>query len=277
MSPEPTIEERTQLQWQLGQKRITWATRQYTHFQKLPAWDAMEKNQVSGDLRNEAGANLFVFFVTRGLKNAASSSTAALSLILSAHDAIPVEILLRSTVIGAAKALYLLSPDSVDARHKRCERIYNSDRNAQDYAISKEAKLLGRPVPEYEQRHGIRESEIIRDAFDHFVDEGNCQCGRPECPQDDREAIRYRLLRKWWEYSSVSHSNLWHIEQSYELFPDTDLITTGNLGQSLADIGWIYATAVFKLFQRYEQLEHVEYLNIDHEQMLLDLRQSKQP
>lgn len=148
----------------------------------------------------------------------------------SQHDSIPVEILLRSTLIGAANALYLITPNDVDHREKRCEIIYNSDRNAQDYARSKEAKLLNFPAIESDKRQGIRESEIIRDAFDHFVDEGNCQCGRPDCPDDDRAAIRYRLLLNWWEYSSVAHSNLWHIEQSLATFPETDLFTTGNWG-----------------------------------------------
>lgn len=275
MVKEPSTEELTQLQWQIGRKRIVWATKQFTRFQEMRVWETMEENPISGDFRNEAGANLFVFFVSRGLKNASSSSTAALSLMLSQHDSIPVEILLRSTLIGAAKALYLLAPDDLQGRQKRCERIYNSDRNAQDYALSKEAKLLDLPEVESERRQGIRESEIIRDAFDHFVEEGNCQCGKPECPNDDRAAIRYRLLRNWWEYSSVAHGNLWHIEQSLTMFPETDLFTTGNLGQALADIGWIYANAVFKLFLLYDHFHEVEYLNINHEQILVDLRNSK--
>lgn len=277
MLAEPSIEELTQLQWQIGRKRITWATKQFTRFQEMSVWKSMEDNPISGEFRNDAGANLFVFFVSKGLKNAASSSTAALSLMLSQHDAIPTEILLRSTLIGAAKALYLLAPDDIEQREKRCERIYNSDRNAQDYARSKEAKLLGLPVPESKTRQGIRESEIIRDAFDHFVEEGNCQCGRPECPDDDRAAIRYRLLRNWWEYSSVAHGNLWHIEQSLAVYPDTDLFTTGNLGQALADVGWVYASAVFKLFLLYDHFDHVEYLNINHHEMLTDLRNSTKP
>ncbi|GAA2046176.1 hypothetical protein GCM10009720_28820 [Yaniella flava] len=124
MLTEPSIEELTQLQWQIGRKRITWATKQFARFQEMPVWKSMEDNPVSGEFRNDAGANLFVFFVSKGLKNAASSSTAALSLMLSQHDAIPTEILLRSTLIGATKALYLLAPDDIEQREKRCERIY---------------------------------------------------------------------------------------------------------------------------------------------------------
>lgn len=73
----------------------------------------------------------------------------------------------------------------------------------------------------------------------------------------------------------MAHGNLWHIEQSLAVFPETDLFTTGNLGQALADIGWIYANAVFKLFLRYDHFDHVQYLKIDHAQMLTDLCDSK--
>lgn len=113
MVKEPSTEELKQLQWLIGRKRIVWATKQFTRFQEMQVWKTLEENPISGDFRNEAGANLFVFFVSRGLKNAASSSTAALSLMLSQHNSIPVEILLRSTLIGAAKALYLLAPDDL--------------------------------------------------------------------------------------------------------------------------------------------------------------------
>lgn len=268
----PSYEELTQLQLNIGHKRIAWASQYLTKFQNLPVRPLLEDNPVSGNFRNDAGANLFVFFVSRGLKNAASSSTAALSLLYTHQDSISIEILLRSTLIGAAKALYLLGPDELKDREMRCERLYNSDRNAQDYARSKEARLLNLPTPPTEKRNGIHESEIIRDAFDAFVNEGNCQCGRADCPDDDREAIRHRLLRNWWEYSSVAHGNLWHIERSIEDFPLTNIYTTGNLGQALADIGWVYCNAVFKLFVRYGQFHEVEPLEIDFKQMLIDLR-----
>lgn len=73
----------------------------------------------------------------------------------------------------------------------------------------------------------------------------------------------------------MAHGNLWHIEQSQTMFPETDLSTTGILGQALADIGWMYASAVFKLFLRYDHFHEVEYLNINHEQLLVNLRNSK--
>lgn len=268
----PTYEELTKLQLELGRKRITWATKYFTRFQNLAVVKSLEDNPLSGNFRNEAGANLYVYFVMRGLKNAASSSTAALSLLRTSHDSVPVETLLRTTLIGAAKALYLLGPRELEDREKRAERLYNSDRNARDYARSKEARLLNLPEPPTQNRNGIRESEVIRDAFDAFVDEGNCQCGRPDCPDDDREAIRYRLLRNWWEYSSVAHGNLWHIQQSLERFPLTDISTTGNLGQAVADIGWVYCNAVFKLFVQYDQFHQVKPLEINFRQMLIDLR-----
>lgn len=44
MISEPSVEELTQLQWQIGRKRITWATKHFTRFHELPGWQTMEAN-----------------------------------------------------------------------------------------------------------------------------------------------------------------------------------------------------------------------------------------
>lgn len=172
---------------------------------------------------NEAGANLYYFSETRSLTSATKCYQAAVFLLKEPYGAIPVENLLRAALLATVKALFLLQPNKRRSREARFGHIYQADRFSLEYAASRELKLLGLETPNDDSKQSrpqvIQESRIIRDVLDDFVDYGNCSCDDTACPQTDIKDFRHRVLRLWWQYSSVSHVNIWHVEKLLERPP----------------------------------------------------------
>lgn len=262
------------LMWLIvAMKRIDWAAEHFHKFQSFPEWEGLEEHTASGDLRNENGANIYSFFVTRGLKTAVGAASLALRNWNGPDGFIPCEALLRTALIGSSKALYLLGPDEPSKRDRRIQLVYESDRNAKDFAIDKDRRLRGEkldPLPR--SRGGVDDSKIIRDALDGFVDKGNCQCGLPECPQEDLEGLRHRLLQVWWIYSSVSHANLWHLELARSVSLDGEQFPAGDFGTMAADITWVICKAVETLYRRYDVASRISPLTIDFSEIVTQLK-----
>lgn len=250
----------------IGWARFEWGHTHLAIVEEDAQWASEDFDERVGIFRNEAGANLYHFMVMRCLKTAKRCFQAGQLLLSQPHGSIPVEILLRSGLTASAKALYLLQPLERESRERRFELVYRSDRAALGYAVNSELRLLGLDETTGRQQNtkaGVRETKILRDVLDELVAEGNCQCGKEECPQYDLEGIRHRVMRAWWLYSSVTHVNLWHIEKATEVAPSEETMTTGDIGENLHDIAWIYARTVSKYLERYDLLEYLQPLDID--------------
>lgn len=267
----------TSMMWLIvAMKRVDWAAERFHRFQALPAWEELERHAASAKVLNEAGANVHAYFVTKGLKTAVETASLALRNWNGTDGFVPCEVLLRSALIGASKALYLLGPDELEVRERRTSLVYQSDRNAKEYAIHKDWTLQGKDVDQQQKnKPGIPESKVIRDALDGFVANGNCNCGRPDCPQEDLELLRHRLLQAWWIYSSVSHANLWHLELSTGISLDGERKPAGDFGVMAADIAWVICKAVETLYRRYDMDEHLIPLEIDFQQIAERLRNNR--
>lgn len=239
----------------LAVRRLEWG---YTHLgegEDNPRWETSEFNSDVADVRNEAGANLYYFAVTRSLKSATRCYQSAQLLLKEPYGAIPVEILLRAALLATAKALFLLEPNKRRSRETRFEQTYRADRSSLEHATSRELRLLGLKVPKGEpgqpRLQVIQESKIIRDVLDDLVAYGDCSCDDATCPQADIECFRHRVMRLWWQYSSVSHVNIWRVEKLSRVTPSGGSYTTGDLGRALHDLSWLYTESVVRFHQRY--------------------------
>lgn len=248
----------------VGIRRIQWGVDHLAKAEENESWESTDFDERVGVYRNEEGMNLYHFMVTRSLKTATRSLQGAQYLLSAPYGSIPVEVLLRTGLLASAKALYLLLPNKRLSREKRAFQLYRTDRSSLDHAVTSELKLLGGTDASSEQRRPkvIQETKILRDAIDGLLARGNCSCGANECPKYDLETQRHQIMRLWWNYSSVSHINVWHIENTFEAAPSGVGHTTGDIGLALHDLGWIYMKSVGIFFERYELLEDLEPLQI---------------
>lgn len=240
----------------LAMRRLEWGYAQLKEGEDDPRWEASEFGTDVGALISEAGGNLFYFSATRSLKSATRCYQAAVFLLDQPTGAIPVENLLRSALLATVKALFILQPNKRKSREARFEHLYHADRSALEHAASKELKLLGLETPNDEAPQSrpqpIQESKIIRDVLDDLVAYGDCSCGATACPQTNIKGFRHRVLRLWWQYSSVSHVNIWHVEKLARVSPSGDGHTTGDLGRALHDLSWLYTEAVVRFHEQYQ-------------------------
>lgn len=245
-----------------GIRRIRWGSEHLAKVEESGIWESKEFTERVGVYRNEEDMNLYHFMVTRSLKTATRSFQGAQHLLPAPYGAIPVEVLLRTGLLASAKALYLLQPNKRPAREKRAFQLYRADRSSLDHAVTSELKLIGDTDTISEQRRPqvIQETKILRDALDDLLVRGNCSCGDSGCPEYDLEAQRHRIMRLWWNYSSVAHINVWHIEKTFEPAPSGAGHTTGDIGLALYDLGWLYMQSVGLFFERYDLLEDLEPL-----------------
>lgn len=243
----------------IGLARIEWARTLLDDILNSDRAQTEEYEDSVGVVRNEIGANLYHFMVTRGLYSATRCLQSVMPILKAGISSLPAEVVLRSALVASAKTLYLVMPEKQEKRESRMRQIYAADRSALDHATNKELKLLGLPFEE-NRPQGAGDSEIIRNVLDDLVAVGNCKCGAEGCPQYDLEAIRHRILRLWWLYSSVTHVNLWHLEKATEIAPSGDTTTTGDIGVAVHDLGWLYAQAVTRYARRYDMLEDGDYL-----------------
>lgn len=241
--------------------RFEWGYAQLREGEDDPRWETSEFGTDVGELLNEAGANLYYFSVTRSLKSATRCYQAAVFLLKEPYGAIPVENLLRSALLATVKALFVLQPNKRKSRESRFGHLYQADRSALVHVISRELKLLGLEAPNDDTQQSrpqiIQESKIIRDVLDDLVAYGNCSCGATACPQTDIKGFRHRVLRLWWQYSSVSHVNIWHVEKLTRVSPSGDGHTTGDLGRALHDLSWLYTEVVQRFHERYHLPEKI--------------------
>lgn len=243
----------------IGLARFVWARKLWEDIDNSDRAQTEEYEDSVGVYRNETGANLYHFMVTRGLYSATRCFQAVMPILGEGIGSVPAHVVMRSVLIASAKTLYLVLPEKRKKRESRMQQIYAADRSALDHATNKELKLLGLPADD-KRPQGAGDSEIIRSVLDELVAIGNCQCGAEDCPQYDLEAFRHRILRLWWLYSSVTHVNIWHLEKATEIAPSGDTTTTGNIGEAVHDLGWFYAQAVTHYARRYDMLEEVNYL-----------------
>lgn len=239
----------------LALPRLEWGYAQLKEGENDPRWETSEFDTEVGEVLNEAGANLYYFSVTRSLKSATRCYQAAVCLLKEPYGAIPVENLLRAALLATVKALFLLQPNKRNSREARFGHLYHADRSALEYAASRELKLLGLEVPNDDSKQPrpqiIQEARIIRDVLDDLVAYGDCLCAEESCPQTDIQGFRHRVLRLWWQYSSVAHVNIWHVEKLSKAAPSGDGYTTGDLGRALHDLSWLYTEAVVRFHDRY--------------------------
>lgn len=239
----------------LAMSRLEWGYAQLRAGEDDPRWETSEFGTDVGEVLNEAGANLYYFSVTRSLKSATKCHQAAVFLLKEPYGAIPVENLLRAALLATVKVLFILQPNKRKSREARFGHLYHADRSSLEYAASRELKLLGLETPNDEAQQSrpqpIQESKIIRDVLDDLVAYGDCSCNDAACPQTDIKDFRHRVLRLWWQYSSVSHVNIWHIEKLARASPSGDGYTTGDLGRALHDLSWLYTEAVVRFHERY--------------------------
>lgn len=254
-TPEDTTVKATAI----GLTRIQWAQNLLAEIEAEEYADTEEYADSVGVLRNEAGMNVYHFMVTRSLYSATRCLGPVFPMLRSPYGPLPIEVLLRTALVASAKTLFLVMPEKRETRESRMQRVYAADRSALDHATNKELKLVKEPAEE-KRPQGAGESEIIRNVLDDLVRIGNCQCGAEDCPQYDLEAIRHRILRLWWLYSSVTHINIWHLEKTAEIAPSGDTTTTGNIGDAIYDLGWLYARAVTYYARRYDMLDEDDYL-----------------
>lgn len=239
----------------LAMRRLEWGYVQLREGEDDARWETSEFGTDVGEMLNEAGANLYYFSVIRSLKSATRCYQAAVFLLKEPYGAIPIENLLRAALLATVKALFLLQPNKRKSREARFEHLYHADRSALEYAAFRELKLLGREVPNDDSKQPrpqvIQESRIIRDVLDDLVAYGDCSCDDRACPQRDIKGFRHRVLRLWWQYSSVSHVSIWHVEKLSKASPSGDGYTTGDLGRALHDLSWLYTEAVVRFHERY--------------------------
>lgn len=239
----------------LAMSRLDWGYAQLREGEDDPRWAASEFGTTVAEVLNESGANLFYFSVTRSLKSATKCHQAAVFLLKEPYGAIPVETLLRAALLATVKALYMLQPNTRKSREARFGHLYHADRSSLQYVTWRELKLLGLEVQNGDSQQSrpqaIQESKIIRDVLDDLVAYGDCSCDNAACPQTDIKDFRHRVLRLWWQYSSVSHVNIWHIEKLARVSPSGDGYTTGDLGRALHDLSWLYTEAVVRFHERY--------------------------
>lgn len=248
----------------LAIRRLEWGYAQLREGEDDPRWGKSEFDTDVGQVLNEAGANLYYFSVTRSLKSATRCYQAAVFLLKEPYGAIPVENLLRCALLATVKALFLLQPNKRKSREARFGHLYHADRSALEYAAFRELKLLGREVPNDDSTQPrpqvIQESRIIRDVLDDLVSYGDCLCEDRACPQRDIKGFRHRVLLLWWQYSSVSHVNIWHVEKLSRVSPSGNGHTTGDLGRALHDLSWLYTEAVVRFQERYRLPEKLSPL-----------------
>jgi len=256
------------LRWAaMGVRRFEWGYSQLANAEDDLQWGSTEFDERVGVVRNEAGANLYHFMVTRSLKSATRSFQAAQHLLNAPYGSIPVEILLRAGLLASAKALFLLYPRKRKPREARLIQLYRADRSSLDHAVTSELKLVGEEEPNGDTTQTrpqvIQETKIVRDVLDDLLSRGNCECGDEGCPQYDFETLRHRIMRLWWLYSSVAHVNVWHVEKVFESAPSGAGHTTGDIGLALHDLGWLYAQSVALFYEQYGLRERVEPLDLD--------------
>lgn len=245
-----------------GLSWFKWGDSHYSRLSDHPRGPSLEFEDAVGMVQNEAGANLYTFMTTRYLYTATRSFQSAILLLKSPYGSVPVETLLRNVIIACTKAHYVLQPTKRESRESKLRQLYEADRAALDYAEVRELKLFGRAEPDegtpQKPPQTIKEAKIIRDVLDVMVSRGNCTCGCKTCPEFDYERLRHRILRWWWQYSSVVHVNIWHIEKSFELAPSGQTYTTESVALAVHDLGWLYAQAVATFLERYELLDMIE-------------------
>lgn len=264
-----TSEQDESLRWvALGMRRFEWGYSHLANVEEDALYESTEFDERVGVVRNEAGANLYHFMVTRSMKSATRSFQAAQHLLPAPYGSIPVEILLRAGLLASAKALYLLHPRKRKAREARLIQLYRADRSSLDHAVTSELKLVGVKTPSVDVSSSqkrpqiIQETKIVRDVLDDLLARGDCGCGAEGCPQHDFEALRHRIMRLWWLYSSVAHVNVWHVEKTFKTAPSGTSHTTGDIGLALHDLGWLYAQSVALFYERYDLHEHLEPLDL---------------
>lgn len=174
------------------------------------------------------------------LTNVTNCLNAAITLYkLPAMSGIaPVEILLRTALIGASRAGLIVIPDDPSERQMNAQRIARAD----FHSANKAWEVLG------DFEHTLDNADAARTPFQGFYEELNV--GRP--PSDsglilrlyeitkhgfedavDAESVREQLLTIWHGYSGVAHGNTWPHSLSGLMNGTSDSATTGPLLQHL--------------------------------------------
>ncbi|MGD6980532.1 hypothetical protein [Citricoccus zhacaiensis] len=232
--------------------RIAWGK---SHISKLQdVWQSSGEAFLdrAGTLLDDRGVNIYTLQVNQFLHSATRSLQAVAELVPHPMGPVPIEQLLRGALLYSFKALYVLHPENREERNARAVKLFAKDRWEYEDALWEQRSLLGEEVgPRPKRPRVASESKMLKDCLDCLVAQGNCECGKLDCPQYDLNLIRLRTTSWWRLYSAVVHGQLWHVEASGVLAPSESTVTTGNLALAMWDISWLYQQAVGNFLVRY--------------------------
>ena len=152
----------------------------------------------------------------------------------NASGVAPIEVLLRTVLIGSCRVVYILSPEDPQVRKSNAESIAHADFDSGATAW----KALG------DFQHTIENAAATRDLFTNWrqefppgrpVGEARLINGMLEAIQtylddpEDAPFLREQFFFMWHGYSAVAHTNTWQISLSSTSNRASTLATTGSL------------------------------------------------
>lgn len=266
MSEMDSLESETEFEFLLfnAVRRIGWGKSHVSKLQNF--WSSEGSNFASrgGVLYDSAGVNLFALQINQFVHSATRSLQAAAELTRMPLGPVPIEQLLRGALLYSFKALYILQPDEQETRNLRAQKLYAKDRWEYQNALWESGELLDQdPGPKPTMPKAPSETKMLRATLDFLLDQGNCKCEQPGCPDYDFIEIRHRTIAWWRLYSSVVHGQLWHIEASGVMAPSEKTVTTGNLAQAMWDITWMFQQSVGMYLTRFGLGHQIEPFVVD--------------